>query len=58
MTCVRDIPVLKNARIVPPEMELLKEVNELKAKLDACEDVPMRRALSQKLNDTTLKYTC
>ncbi len=48
--------VLKNARIVPPEMELLKEVNELKARLDACEDAPMRTVLNQKLNDATLKY--
>jgi hypothetical protein len=48
--------VLKNAKVIPTEMEVLKEVNELKSRLEGCTDATERKELSRKLNDATLRF--
>src|SRR5438552_1090494 len=48
--------VLKNGDFVPAEVQLLKEIEALKAQLDACADEEQRRRLSQMINDKTLTF--
>lgn len=48
--------VLKNAGVMPEEAQLLKEINDLRQKLDACSDEAERGKLTRNLNDLTLKY--
>ena len=48
--------VLKNAGIVPEEAQLLREINGLKEKLEACRDRAEREGLSRAINDLKLKY--
>jgi hypothetical protein len=48
--------ILKNAKVVPAEMEVLKEVNELKARLKGCTDATERKELCRKLNNATLRF--
>jgi hypothetical protein len=48
--------IMKNARVLPPEMELLREVNELKAKLQACNDPARQQDLNRQLNEAMLKF--
>ncbi|HEX3558061.1 MAG TPA: DUF1992 domain-containing protein [Pyrinomonadaceae bacterium] len=49
--------VLKNAGVVPEEAQLLREINELKEKLQACRDEAERERLRRSVNDLTLKYS-
>jgi hypothetical protein len=48
--------VLKNAGVVPVEAQLLREINELKEKLEACRDEAERERLRRSVNGLTLKY--
>lgn len=48
--------ILKNARVLPMEAEILKELHGLKEKLDSCKDESGKRDLRLRLNEATLKY--
>jgi hypothetical protein len=48
--------VLKSAGVLPEEAHLLREINELKARLEVCRDEGERERLRRSLNDVTLKY--
>ena len=41
--------VLKNAEVVPPEVELLREIDRLNEALDSCRDEKQRRDLLQQI---------
>lgn len=43
--------ILKDAGVVPPEVEAMREAAELEARLTACGDEAERRALQQQLAD-------
>lgn len=47
--------VLKSANCVPEEVEYLKEVNRLRAALDAAADEPARQPLRKQLMDAELR---
>lgn len=46
--------VLKSNQIVPEEVELLKQVAELRAKMSETEEESVRRALTKELNEKSL----
>lgn len=48
--------VLKNARVLPEEMELLKEANAMRLELETCQDEETRRELKRSIGNTLLKY--
>lgn len=48
--------VLRNAGVLPEEAALLKELNELAARLDECRDEAERRRLRRAAADLKLKY--
>jgi hypothetical protein len=48
--------ILKNAGVLPEEMQLKKEMMSLKALLDACYDETERQMLQQKMNEKMLRY--
>jgi hypothetical protein len=48
--------ILKNAGVLPEEMQLKKEMVSLKNLLDACYDETEKHALQQKMNEKTLRY--
>lgn len=48
--------LLKDANIVPEELELLKEVEALRAQLAACADEEEKRRLRRAIDDRLLKY--
>jgi hypothetical protein len=48
--------IMKNSHVVPLEMELLREVNEWKEKLENCSDEQKRVLLQRKVNDAMLRY--
>ncbi len=48
--------VLKNADVVPEEMQLRREIYELKQQLESCRDEARREALRKSLAELTLKY--
>ena len=48
--------ILKNAGVLPEEMQLKKEMVSLKNLLDACYDETERQTLQQKMNEKTLRY--
>lgn len=48
--------VLKSAGIIPEEAQLLREINGLKEKLEACRDEDVRERLRRSVNEQTLKY--
>lgn len=47
--------VLKNAGVIPPEVELLKEIDALREKLTACSDTDKRLNLKKEVEDKILK---
>src|SRR5882672_4866107 len=49
--------ILKNAGVLPEEMQLKKEMVSLKNLLDACYDETERQTLQQKMNEKMLRYT-
>ena len=48
--------LLKDANIVPEEMELLREVEALKASLHGCDTEDERRRVKKTIEDKLLKY--
>lgn len=48
--------VLRNAGVLPEEAHLLRDINELKQKLEACHKETEREALSRDLRELKLKY--
>jgi hypothetical protein len=48
--------ILHNAGILPPEMELKKELLALQDLLRACDDTSERHSLQLQLNEKTLRY--
>lgn len=47
--------VLKSAKCLPVELELMKEIEELKTKLAACTEDDERKRLAKKIEAKTLK---
>ena len=48
--------VLKNANVIPPEAQLLGELNQLKAKFENSRNDAERRQLKKEIDEQTLKY--
>lgn len=48
--------ILKNAGVLPQEMELRKEIAALQEQLEACTEASARQHLRSALNDKSLKY--
>jgi hypothetical protein len=48
--------VMKNANVVPEEMQVRGEINHLKRELEACADAARREALRKSIAELTLKY--
>jgi len=48
--------VMKSAGVLPEEVGLLREINELKARLEGCRDREEREGLTRSIGDLTLKY--
>jgi hypothetical protein len=48
--------ILKNAGVVPAEVELLGEIAKLKASLEGCADEERRKEIAQRIDELTLKY--
>ena len=48
--------VLKNAGVLPEEAAVLKEANELAARLEDCRDPAERERLKRAVHDLKLKY--
>ncbi len=46
--------LLKNHNIVPQEVELMKEIGELKEKLKSCNDEDERKSLNKLLNEKSM----
>lgn len=49
--------LLKSNKFVPPEVDLLKEIGELKEKLETEKDDSQRKKISKLLNEKTLALT-
>lgn len=49
--------ILKNAGVLPEEMQLKKEIVSLKTLLEACYDESERQSLQQKMNEKMLRYS-
>ena len=49
--------VLKNAHILPPEVELRKEIAALEGTIAACKDPAEKRALRAKLQEKNIHYS-
>lgn len=48
--------ILKNAGVLPLEMELRNEIATLRQQLEVCEDVSQQQHLRKEINDRTMKY--
>lgn len=48
--------ILKNAGVLPEEMQLKKEIVSLKTLLDVCHDEAEKQTLQQKMNEKVLRY--
>ena len=48
--------VMRNANVVPEEMQLRGEMEQLRRELEACADAARREALRKGLAELTLKY--
>jgi len=48
--------ILKNAGVLPEEMQLKKEIVSLKNLLDACYDETEKQTMQQKMNEKMLRY--
>jgi Domain of unknown function (DUF1992) len=48
--------ILKNAGVLPPEMQLQKEILALQDLINACYDDDERRNMQHQLNEKTLRY--
>jgi hypothetical protein len=47
---------MKNANVVPEEMQVRGEINHLRQELEACADAARREALRKSIAELTLKY--
>ncbi len=48
--------VLKNAGVLPEEVELLKQIEALQTELEACSDPERQKALRQAIHDRRLDF--
>ncbi|MBC2727123.1 DUF1992 domain-containing protein [Desulfosporosinus sp.] len=48
--------LLRNAGFVPEEVQLLKDIDELREQLACCHSLEIKAAISKKLEETKLKY--
>jgi hypothetical protein len=48
--------ILKNADFVPEEMQLLKDIEALRAELDSCSDEEQRSRLTKTITEKTLSF--
>ena len=48
--------VLKSGNILPPEVEMLREISDLKEKLGVCKDEAERKKLSKLIQEKTLGF--
>lgn len=48
--------VLKNGNIIPPEIEILKDIERLKEQLAACTDDAKKKLLNKQLNEKILNF--
>ena len=48
--------VLKSNHIIPPEVELLREIGELKEQLAACQDEAKRKELARTISDKQMFF--
>lgn len=48
--------LLKNARVLPEEAQLLKEAQALRQELNACENEEERRSLKKSIDEKMLRY--
>ena len=48
--------VLKSAKVVPEEVDRLKEIGELKEKIKTCADADEKKKLNKILNEKTLAF--
>jgi hypothetical protein len=48
--------VLKNAGVIPQEIELLKAIERLKERFDACTNQAEKEKLKKEIDDQTLKF--
>ena len=48
--------ILKNANVLPAEMQLKHEIVTLKNLLDACADATEKSAIQQRMNEKMLRY--
>lgn len=48
--------ILKNADFVPEEMQLLKDLEALRAQLDACPDQEQRDRINKTITEKTLSF--
>lgn len=48
--------LLKNGNIIPPEIEILKEIGELKEQIKNCADEAKKKVLRKKLDEKTLSF--
>lgn len=48
--------LLKNGNIIPPEIEMLKEIGELKEAIKTCADEAKKRVLRKRLDEKTLSF--
>jgi DnaJ-like protein len=48
--------ILRNAKVIPEEAQLLGEIERLKQKLDSCSDESERDQIKKKLRDKTLSF--
>ena len=49
--------ILKDAGVVPPEVEMLRERAALQASIDACDNQQQRAELQRRLNDLNLSIS-
>ena len=50
------VQVLKNAKVLPPEMELLKKIAGLEAALAACQGAAQRRRMETELQEKRVGF--
>lgn len=48
--------LLKNSGFIPEEVQLLKDIDELRDQLNCCQSQDTKASLSKKLEETKLKY--
>ncbi|MGV3771409.1 MAG: DUF1992 domain-containing protein [Verrucomicrobiales bacterium] len=48
--------VLKNAGVVPPEVEMLKNIEQMKQMLEACPDPDKRQRIREKIGALQVSY--